>query len=147
MLKYTVKRLLYSALILLFVMFLIYVLMTSLPMGYIEQKAQALASQKGGTKSYDEWLKELNAQYGMDKDKVTGYFTWLGNAARGQWGESWKWNVQVTEKFHDTVWYSFILGLISFVFCRNLVKIHLCPEARLVRHFRYDQREGWGQFD
>ena len=116
MLKYTVKRLLYSALILLFVMFLIYVLMTSLPMGYIEQKAQALASQKGGTKSYDEWLKELNAQYGMDKDKVTGYFTWLGNAARGQWGESWKWNVQVTEKFHDTVWYSFILGLISFVF-------------------------------
>ena len=33
MLKFTVKRLLYSALILFFVMFLIYVLMYNMPMG------------------------------------------------------------------------------------------------------------------
>ena len=115
MAKYTVKRLLYSALILFFVMFLIYVLMYNMPMGFIETKARELASRPGASKSYSEWLAELNAQYGMDKGIVQGYFTWLKSAVRGEWGESWSWTVPVTQKFHDTVWYSFALGLVSFI--------------------------------
>ena len=115
MATYTVKRLLYSALILFFVMFLIYVLMYNMPMGYIETKARELASRPGASKSYSEWLADLNAQYGMDKGIVQGYFTWLKSAVRGEWGESWSWTVPVTQKFHDTVWYSFALGLVSFI--------------------------------
>ena len=115
MAKYTVKRLLYSALILFFVMFLIYVLMYNMPMGYIETKARELASRPGASKSYSEWLADLNAQYGMDNGIVQGYFTWLKSAVRGEWGESWSWTVPVTQKFHDTVWYSFALGLVSFI--------------------------------
>lgn len=115
MAKYTVKRLLYSALILFFVMFLIYVLMYNMPMGYIETKARELASRPGASKSYSEWLADLNAQYGMDKGIVQGYFTWLKSAVRGEWGESWSWTVPVTQKFHDTIWYSFALGLVSFI--------------------------------
>ena len=115
MAKYTVKRLLYSALILFFVMFLIYVLMYNMPMGYIETKARELASRPGASKSYSEWLADLNAQYGMDKGIVQGYFTWLKSAVRGEWGESWSWTVPITQKFHDTVWYSFALGLVSFI--------------------------------
>lgn len=115
MAKFTVKRLLYSALILFFVMFLIYVLMYNMPMGYLETKARELASRPGAGKSYTEWLADLNAQYGMDKGIVQGYFTWLKSALRGEWGESWAWTVPVTQKFHDTVWYSFALGLVSFV--------------------------------
>lgn len=115
MAKYTVKRLLYSALILFFVMFLIYVLMYNMPMGYIETKARELASRPGASKSYSEWLADLNAQYGMDKGIVQGYFTWLKSAVRGEWGESWSWTVPVTQKFHDTVWYSFALGLVSVI--------------------------------
>ena len=116
MLKFTVKRLLYSALILFFVMFLIYVLMYNMPMGYLETKARELASRPGAGKSYTQWLADLNAQYGMDKGIVGGYFTWLKSAVRGEWGESWAWTVPVTQKFHDTVWYSFALGLVSFIF-------------------------------
>ena len=115
MAKYTVKRLLYSALILFFVMFLIYVLMYNMPMGFIETKARELASRPGASKSYSEWLADLNAQYGMDKGIVQGYFTWLKSAVRGEWGESWSWTVPVTQKFHDTVWCSFALGLVSFI--------------------------------
>ena len=115
MAKYTIKRLLYSALILFFVMFLIYVLMYNMPMGFIETKARELASRPGAGKSYSEWLADLNAQYGMDKGIVQGYFTWLKSAVRGEWGESWSWTVPVTQKFHDTVWYSFALGLVSFI--------------------------------
>ena len=73
MLKYTAKRLAYSVLILFFVMFIIYVLMSCMPSGYVETKARELASRPGATKSYAEWLADLNAQYGMDKGVVKGY--------------------------------------------------------------------------
>ena len=116
MLKYIIKRLIYSVIILVFVMFIIYVLMYNMPSGYVETKARELASRPGATKSYAEWLADLNAQYGMDKGVVEGYFVWAGNAIRGNWGDSWAWTIPVTEEFHNTVWYSFTLGLISFIF-------------------------------
>ena len=116
MAKFTAKRLLYSVLILFFVMFLIYILMYNMPAGYVETKARELASRPGATKSYAEWLADLNAQYGMDRGIVGGYFTWLKSALTGNWGDSWAWTIPVTEEFHKTVWYSFILGLVSFIF-------------------------------
>ena len=116
MVKYTIKRLLYSAIILFFVMFIIYVLMYNMPAGYLETKARELASRPGATRSYAEWLSALNAQYGMDKGVVAGYFIWLKSALTGNWGDSWAWTIPVTQQFHNTVWYSFILGLVSFIF-------------------------------
>ena len=116
MAKFIIKRLLYSVLILFFVMFLIYVLMYNMPMSFVETKARELASRPGATKSYTEWLADLNAQYGMDKGVVQGYFVWLSSAVRGNWGDSWQWTIPVLDKFNDTVWYSFALGLVSFIF-------------------------------
>lgn len=116
MAKFTIKRLLYSVLILFFVMFIIYILMYNMPSGYIETKARELASRPGATKSFSEWLADLNAQYGMGQGVIKGYFTWLRSALTGQWGDSWSWTIPVTEEFHNTVWFSFILGLVSFVF-------------------------------
>ena len=115
MLKYTAKRLLYSVIILFFVMFLIYALMSCMPMSFVETKARELASRPGATKSYSEWLSDLNAQYGMDQGIVKGYFVWLGHAVRGDWGDSWAWTIPVTQEFHNTVWFSFALGLASFI--------------------------------
>ena len=115
MLKFTVKRLLYSVLILFFVMFLIYALIYSMPNGYVETKARELASRPGTDKSAAEWLADLNAQYGMDKGVVMGYFTWLKSAVTGNFGDSWAWTVPVLTQFQNTIWYSFALGLISFI--------------------------------
>jgi peptide/nickel transport system permease protein len=52
----------------------------------------------------------------MDKGVVQGYLVWLSNAVRGNWGDSWAWTIPVTQEFHNTVWFSFILGLVSFIF-------------------------------
>ena len=65
--KFIIKRLLYSIVILFFVMLVVYLLMYSLPSSYVETKARELAMKPGSQKSAAEWLKELNAQYGMDK--------------------------------------------------------------------------------
>lgn len=112
--KYVVKRILLSVLILICVTFIIYGLLRCLPSSYVENMAMQLSS-KPGAKSYDEWITQFNASYGLDKGIVPGYFTWLGDAVRGQFGDSWKYTVPVTQKFGDTIWLSFVMGLISFI--------------------------------
>lgn len=112
--KYVVKRILLSVLILICVTFIIYGLLRCLPSSYVENMAMQL-STKPGAKSYDEWLTQLNAAYGLDKGIVPGYFTWLGDAVQGKFGDSWKYTVPVTTKFGETIWLSFIMGLISFI--------------------------------
>lgn len=111
--KYLIKRLIYSIIILFFVAFIIYTLMRCLPTTYIE----AMARQKSmapGSKSYEEWLAQLNAMYNMDKGIIPGFFAWIGSMLKGDFGDSWKWTVPVVEKFNDTVWLSFVMGVISF---------------------------------
>ena len=115
MLKFILKRLGISVIIFLFTTFIIYALECSLPTSYVERTARELAVKPGNTKSAQQWIDELNAQYGMDKGIVQGYFVWFGNALKGEFGDSWNWTVPVTEQFNNTVWYSFILGLIAFV--------------------------------
>ena len=64
--KYIVKRLIISVFILIFVAFIIYVLMRSLPTSYLEQVARQKSMQPG-SKSFEEWMEQLSATYGMDK--------------------------------------------------------------------------------
>ena len=123
MAKFLVKRLLLCLLILFFVMFIVYTLMYCLPTSYMETVAREMA-QKPGSKSAAEWLVELNAQYGMDKGLVQGFFTWLSSAVRGNFGDSWYWTVPVTQKFNDVIWYSFALGLVAFIL-QTLIAIPL----------------------
>ena len=116
MLKFTIKRLLLSVLILFFVMFIVYTLMFCLPTSYMQKTARELSQKPGSLKSAQEWLDELNAQYGMDKGLIGGFFHWLGSAVRLDFGDSWQWTDPVTKVFSDRVWYSFWLGLVAFFF-------------------------------
>lgn len=115
MLKFILKRLGVSVIILLFVMFIIYAIECSLPTSYVETTARQLATKPGAVKSAEQWIAELNAQYGMDKGVVKGFFVWLSNAIRGNFGDSWNWTMPVTQKFNDVIFYSFALGVIVFI--------------------------------
>ena len=112
--KFIIKRLLISAVILVFVSFLIYVLMRCLPVSYLEQVARQKSMQPG-SKSFEEWMAQLSATYGMDKGILSGYISWCGRALRGDFGDSWKWTVPVIEKFKESVWISFIMGGVAFI--------------------------------
>lgn len=115
MLKFIVKRLLISAVILFFVMLIVYALMHSLPSSYVETKARELATRPGNLKSAAQWIKELNAQYGMDKGIIEGFFVWLGQAAKGNFGDSWYNGIPVLAQFNKVIWNSFWLGLVTFI--------------------------------
>ena len=113
--KFIIKRLIISVFILIFVSFLIYVLMRCLPASYLETVARQKSMQPG-SKSFDEWMAQLSATYGMDKGIIPGFIAWCGRAIVGDFGDSWFWTVPVIEKFHDCVWLSFIMGGIAFIF-------------------------------
>ena len=112
--KYIVKRLLLSVMILFCVTFIIYTLLRCLPASYVETTAMQLASAPGA-KPYEEWLEQLNAAYGLDQEILPGYITWLGQALRGQFGDSWKYAMPVLDKFNEVIWLSFIMGAIALI--------------------------------
>ena len=113
--NFIIKRILISIVILIFVAFIIYVLMRCLPTSYLEEVARAKSMQPG-SKSFEEWMQQLSATYGMDKGIIPGFFSWCGKAIRGQFGDSWKWTMPVVDKFRDTVWVSFVMGGIALFF-------------------------------
>ena len=112
--KFILKRLLISVVLLFFVSMIIYTIMRCMPTSYVEQQAMAL-STKPGAKSYSEWVKQLNAQYGLDTGVIQGYFKWASKAITLDFGDSWYWNQPVLQKFGSVIWYSFALGLVTFI--------------------------------
>ncbi len=112
--KFIGKRLGISAGILLVVMFLIYVLMRFLPASYVENMALQL-SQAPGAKPYEQWVRQLNAQYGLDKGVLKGFLIQLGNMLTGNFGDSWKYAMPVTEKFLQVIGVSFVMGAIALI--------------------------------
>ena len=113
--KFILKRLFYSIIIFFFVMLIIYALMRCLPTSYIESLARQRSMQPG-SKSYEEWMAQLTSMYNMDKGILLGYFSWLKDFFRGNFGDSWYYTVPVVQKFHETIWLSFWMGLISMFF-------------------------------
>ena len=112
--KFIAKRLLLSVVILFFVALIIYALMRCLPTSYIESIALQKSMQPG-SKTFEEWMKQLSATYGLDKSVIAGFFSWLGKALTGNFGDSWFYTEPVLQVFNRTVWLSFIMGGIAFI--------------------------------
>ncbi len=134
--KFIAKRLGISVLILLIVTFIIYVLMRCLPASYVENMALQL-SQAPGAKPYEEWVEQLNRQYGLDLGLVPGYFVQLKNMLTGNFGDSWKYTVPVTEKFSQVIWLSFAMGGIALAL-ELLIAVPLGVWAAIRQYSRTD---------
>lgn len=112
--RYILRRLGISVGILLVVTFVIYLLMRCLPSSYVETMALQL-SQAPGAKPYEQWVEQLNAQYGLDVGVVQGYFIQLKNLLTGNFGDSWKFTVPVVEKFSQVIGVSVVMGLAALI--------------------------------
>lgn len=113
--NFIIRRVLLGIFIAFFGAMIIYGFIRSLPTSYVEEIARQRASNPLSTRSYQEWLAQLNEVYGLNVGIIPGYFGWLGNALRGDFGESWHYGVPVTEKFNDVIWYSVIINVITFI--------------------------------
>lgn len=116
MLKYIIKRVLYSVLILLAVSLLLYLLMRCLPVDYVEKHF----TDKAGNGSIDpaeiQRIKEL---FGLADNSfggiIKGYFDWLGAALKGDLGTSFKYNQPVGTVIFDHMWVSFTVAIFAYI--------------------------------
>ncbi len=128
MLKYILKRLGMSVLILLGVSLIIYVLIRCMPVSYIDSKIAEM-SMNGATIP-EETVQSMKALYGLDDDSfggiIKGYLRWLGvypssngsfnGMLQGNFGTSFKYGIPVIDVIKNNMGLSFIIALIATVF-------------------------------
>jgi peptide/nickel transport system permease protein len=110
---FILRRFVLGIFITLFGAMVIYTVIRCLPSSYVETIARQRASNPLSTRTYQEWLDQLNEVYGLDKGVVPGFFEWLGNAVQGDFGDSWHYGIPVTEKFKQVIWYSVIINILT----------------------------------
>ncbi len=114
MLKYIIKRLLLSIVILVGVSLIIYVLVRCMPFDFVEQKA----SQINGLS--EEAIENMKKMYGLEDNGfwgiIGGYFTWLGHLARFDLGDSFKFGAPVLQIIVRNMGVSFAVAFISIIF-------------------------------
>lgn len=116
MLKYILKRIGISILLLLGVSFILYALLRCMPTDFVEQKIIALATS--GNTVTKEFKEALYKAYGLDGNVIQGYLNWLGNICRLDFGNSFKSQRPVLQEIFsaDRMGTSFIVAAIATVF-------------------------------
>ena len=146
MVKYIIKRLLLSVLILVGVSIITYMLVRLMPMDYFDRKFQAQLAQ-GTIKQedidrqkdlygliihyekyaekygwdYDENLKEESLTSGQRTlstvfNYFEGYWNWLSTTFKGDLGKSFKYGDDVSKVMWQSMWISFWIALVAMTF-------------------------------
>ena len=118
MLKYILKRIGQSLIILIGVSLIIYFLIRLMPVDFIQDKINAI--NQGGATVSEETQKAMYAMYGLGDNSflgiLKGYFTWLGALARFDLGTSFVYGVPVADKIASHMGVSFAVALIATIF-------------------------------
>jgi len=116
MLKYIIKRLLVSIIILIGVSLIIYAMVRMMPTDYVDQKFASQLQAGSITQEDVDHFKEL---YGIGDSSfsgiITGYLKWLGNMIKGDLGNSFKYNKPVADVIKKHMWTSFAIALIATI--------------------------------
>ena len=116
MVKYIVKRVLYSALILLIVSMILYLLIRLLPLDYVTNK---FLSQSMVEAIDEAELYRIRALYGLEDSSFLGickgYWGWLTAVFHGDMGTSFLYNQPVTEVIGDHMWISFGIAIVAYI--------------------------------
>ena len=116
MVKYILKRIGLALLILVGVSFILYALLRCMPTDFIEQKIVNLATS--GVTVTEEFKQQMYKTYGLDGNIVQGYFNWLGNVCRLDFGKSFiSQREVVSEIFNaDRMGTSFFVAAVAMIF-------------------------------
>lgn len=118
MLKYILKRLGLTVLILLGVSLIIYVLIRLMPVDFIESKIAQM--NQGGATIPQETIDNMKAMYGLTDDTfigvLKGYWNWLTKLVRFDFGTSFKYGVPVIDVIKNSMGVSFAVALIATIF-------------------------------
>ena len=115
MVKYVIKRILLSVLILLGVSLLLYSIVRLMPVNYLENKLAASLGSGGSDIEYEARLAEMMKYYGLDGGILQGYWNWLVKFISGDFGSSWKYGQPVEDVIFQNMGVSFAISFISLI--------------------------------
>ncbi len=137
-LKFIIKRLLLSLLILFGVSLILYVLVRLMPVDYLESKFSAQLASGGMTWEDFENIKKL---YGLDDNSfwgiIKGYFSWLGGFLTGDLGTSFKYQMPVGDVILDRMGTSFLISLIALIL-QVIIAIPLGVRCAVKQYSKFD---------
>lgn len=113
MVKYCIKRILLSLLILLGVSVILYCLVRLMPTDYLMEKAYNSVGSSGIDPEVR--YKELLAYYGLDGTIFQGYWSWLKNFLKGDFGTSFVYNKPVEKVIFQNMGVSFAISFVSLI--------------------------------
>ena len=114
--KYILKRILISIIILFGVSIIVYSLMRMMPTDFIDNK---YAEQLQNGTITQEQIDEFKEMFGLADNSfggiVKGYFGWLGNLMKGDLGYSFKYEKPVGQVISENMWISFSIAIIATI--------------------------------
>ena len=117
MLKYILKRLGLAVLILLGVSLIIYVLVRSMPVSFLEGKIAEM--NQGGATIPEETVESMKKLYGLEDDSfvgiLKGYVNWLGKLVQFDFGTSFKYGAPVIDVIRDHMGVSFAIAFVAVI--------------------------------
>ena len=118
MLKYILKRIGMSILILIGVSMIIYFLVRLMPVDFIQDKVNAM--NQGGATVDQAQVDAMYKMYGLGDDSfmgiLSGYFNWLGSMCKGDLGTSFVYGRNVAAVIGEKMGVSFAIALIATFF-------------------------------
>lgn len=115
MLQYTLKRVLYMAPTLFAVSIVAFVIIQLPPGDYLTTLVASLASQ--GEQVDPASLQALRERYGLGQPVYVQYYKWIsGIILRGDFGQSFGWNMPVEDLIWERLTLTFLLSLASLFF-------------------------------
>ena len=119
MLKYIIKRLALSVLILVGVSLIIYFLIRLMPVNYVQD--QITAMNQGGATIPQETVDKMYEMYGLEENPtfggvLKGYWNWLKAFCQFDLGTSFKYRQPVTDVIIDNMGVSFAVAMIATIF-------------------------------
>ena len=133
MVKYIIKRLLLSVLILFGVSLILYLLLRCVPGNYVELKF----GNNQGAGNFEEKMATMMEIYGLNDPPIVGYFKWLVKALQFDFGTSFLHDRPVTEVISEHMWISFALTLLSLIIYYPLA-VYLGTRAAVKQYGAFD---------
>lgn len=131
MLTYIIRRLLQGVLVILIVSFLTFGLMHLAPGDPIDVMV-------GEARVTDEQIERIRAQWGFDEPFHIQYLTWLGNALRGDFGESVvRRGHEVSSMVADAAWVTIQINALAMILSIG-ISIPVGMVAALRRYSTFD---------
>lgn len=112
--NYILRRLGYMAITMIIVTILGYIIIELPPGSYVDAEIQRLRNMGGNLAP--EQIQSLYKRYGLDQPAYIRFLKWIGGFVRGDFGQSFAYNMEVSKLIWGRLGLTLVFSLLSLIF-------------------------------